>query len=317
MTRFDPFAFLPRSEVDKITDLRISDPQHVLRVASQRVHRDIMAPGGKLNILAADHPGRGVLAAAGDRMAMADRAGYLARIVRVLMSGLVDGVMATGDVLEELLLLHDMRDRFLDNKLLIGSLNRGGLAGANWEMDDPITSCTPGSCAQLHFDGAKILLRICDAEPDSLRTITATARAITELNALGLPTFLEPLPVVKTDAGYKVVKTPEALARITGFASALGDSSRMTWLKLPACASFEAVARSTTLPILLLGGESAGDPRPFLEELRTCLDSGPNVRGALVGRNVLYPGDADPLDIANAAGRIIHHGAGLDAALTA
>jgi DhnA family fructose-bisphosphate aldolase class Ia len=57
---------------------------------------------------------------------------------------------------------------------------------------------------------------------------------------------------------------------------------------------------------LLLGGESAGDPSPFLRQLGSAMAAGPNVRGALVGRNVLYPGDEDPLAMAEAAGGIVH-----------
>jgi DhnA family fructose-bisphosphate aldolase class Ia len=75
------------------------------------------------------------------------------------------------------------------------------------------------------------------------------------------------------------------------------------------------VARATTLPILLLGGESAGDPSPFLRQLGSAMAAGPNVRGALVGRNVLYPGDEDPLAMADAAGGIIHEGWSVDTAL--
>ena len=72
---------------------------------------------------------------------------------------------------------------------------------------------------------------------------------------------------------------------------------------------------STSLPILLLGGESAGNPAPFLNELASALHAGPNVRGALVGRNVLYPGDEDPLAMAAAVGGIIHQGWSVDQAL--
>jgi DhnA family fructose-bisphosphate aldolase class Ia len=143
----------------------------------------------------------------------------------------------------------------------------------------------------------------------------ATAQAITSSNALGLPLFLEPLPAVRGDKGWTVVKTAEALARIVGVASALGDSSRYLWLKLPYCDRYEMVARSTTLPILLLGGESAGDPSRFLNEMVSALAAGPNVRGALVGRNVLYPGDGDPLAVAEAIGSIIHDGWTVDQAL--
>jgi DhnA family fructose-bisphosphate aldolase class Ia len=118
--------------------------------------------------------------------------------------------------------------------------------------------------------------------------------------------FLEPLPVVKTDAGWSVKKDSESLARVAGIASALGDSSRYLWLKLPYAAGFGTVARSTSLPILILGGESGGSPAPFLGELASAIESGSNVRGALVGRNVLYPGDADPLAMARAVSGIVH-----------
>jgi len=114
-----------------------------------------------------------------------------------------------------------------------------------------------------------------------------------------------------------VSRTPvrEALARLAGVASALGDSSRYMWLKLPYCEDYQTVARSTTLPILLLGGESAGDPAPFLRQLESALKAGPNVRGALVGRNVLYPGAQDPLAMAEGAGGIVHEGWGVQQAL--
>jgi hypothetical protein len=246
-----------------------------------------------------------------DALKMADRHGYLARIVRVLQSDLVDGVMASMDILEDLLVLHALfaeagGPALLDNKLLIASLNRGGLAGTSWEMDDPITGPSANACAAMKLDGAKLLLRICDEEPESLRTLMNCARAITEMNALDFPTFLEPLPVVKNNGGYRVVKTAEALAKIVGVASALGDSSRYLWLKLPYCDNYEVVARSTTLPILLLGGESVGDATPLLREIEAGLNSGTNVRGALVGRNVLYPGLEDPFVVAQATGSIIH-----------
>ena len=182
-------------------------------------------------------------------------------------------------------------------------------------MDDPITGPSPGSCAAMGLDGAKLLLRICDEEPGSLKTMLYCARAITDMNALGLPTFLEPLAVVKEDGSYRVVKTAEALAKIVGVASALGDSSRYMWLKLPYCKDYEVVARATTLPILLLGGESVGEATPLLREIEAGLAAGANVRGALVGRNVLFPGSEDPLVVAQAAGSIIHQNLTVERAL--
>ncbi len=313
-------TFLPDSTIARVVETRVSDPEFAMQVAGRRKRRERLALDGKLNILAADHPARRVTKVGEDAIAMADRRDYLARILRVLMSQRVDGLMATMDILEDLLAIDGfVRDAggeaLLDEKVLIASLNRGGLAGACWEMDDPITGPSPATCAAWRLDGTKILWRIADDEPGSLQTMLASARAITEANALRLPTFLEPLPVTKGEKGYAVVKSSEALARVAGVASALGDSSRYLWLKLPYCDGYETVARATTLPILLLGGESAGSPAPFLSQLASAMAAGPNVRGALVGRNVLYPGEEDPLAMAAAAGGIIHDGMRLEQAM--
>ena len=313
MPTFVYSEFLPGRILDALTEIRVSDPERAMRAAQSRRRRSRPAPTGRLNILAADHPARRVTKVGSDPLGMANRQRYLARVVRVLMSELVDGVMATMDILEDLLILDDLLressgEGFLDQKLLVASLNRGGLAGTAWELDDPITGPGPTACAAWKLDGAKVLLRICDDDPASLKTMLAAASAITELNDLGLPTFLEPLPVAKTEKGYVVVKTADALAKTAGVASALGSSSRYLWLKLPWCESYEVVARSTTLPILVLGGESAGDPRPFFAQLSQALSAGSNVRGALAGRNTLYPGDDDPLAAAEAVGGVIHRG---------
>jgi len=308
---FQAHELLSDAVMARLTEIRITDPEYALQAAAKRERRQLIAPAGRLNILAADHPARGVTKVGANPLAMADRRDYLARILRVLSASGVDGLMATMDIIEELLILdrilrEDGAASPLSHKLLIGSLNRGGLAGSAWELDDPITGPSPATCADWHLDGAKLLLRIAAEEPDSLKTMLASAHAIRECNALRLPMFLEPLPVKRTDSGWSVQKDRESLARIAGVASALGDSSRYLWLKLPYCPGFETVARSTSLPILLLGGESAGNPAPFLNELASSLRCGPNVRGALVGRNVLYPGDEDPLAMARAVSGVVH-----------
>lgn len=316
MAEFRSHDFLPASALARLTEARIDDPEGALRAAQRRKRRDGLTRDGRLNILAADHPARRVTSVGADPIAMCDRRDYLARVVRALMSDAVDGVMATMDIIEDLLSLDDLLGAaLLNEKLIIASLNRGGLAGSVWEMDDPLTGATAATLAEWNLDGAKILMRLCDAEPDSLKTLLASAQAINETNAQKLPMFLEPLPVIKTDKGYQVVKTAEALARIVGVASALGGSSRYLWLKLPYCENYELVARATTLPILLLGGESAGDAAPLLREIASGLAAAANVRGALAGRNVLYPGDEDPLVVAEAAGRIIHHNSTTEQAL--
>ncbi|HEY0376686.1 MAG TPA: hypothetical protein VGC87_06995 [Pyrinomonadaceae bacterium] len=317
---FNPRDFLPAEILAQLTDIRVTDPERSLRVARARKRRERLTRNGRLNILAADHPARRVTRVGNDPLRMADRREYMARILRVMMCDGVDGLLATMDILEDLLLLHDLMragggPAFLDDKVLIVSFNRGGLLGSSWEIDDPNSGPTAASCVEWGLDGAKILLRLCDAEKDSLKTLLATVRAITELNAAGLPMFLESLPVVKVEGGYRIVKQAEELARTAGVAAALGDSARYLWLKLPYCENYELVARATTLPILLLGGEPVGDATPFFRELAAGLAAGPNVRGALVGRNILFPGDDDPLAAIEAVAGIIHKGWTVEQAL--
>jgi hypothetical protein len=322
--RFDAKEFLPAGVLAKVTDVRVTDPERSMRAAKNRKRRESLTKDGRLNILAADHPARRVTRVGDDPLRMADRREYMSRILRVMMSESVDGLLAGMDILEDLLIIDDLLKEsggagFLDEKVLLASFNRGGLLGSAWEIDDPNSGPTAASCKEWGLDGAKILLRLCDDEKDSLKTLLDTVKAITELNAVGLPMFLESLPVVKEDDGrhgvYRVVKTAEELARTAGAAAALGDSARYLWLKLPYCENYEMVANATTLPILLLGGEPVGDATPFLKELVAGLKAGANVRGALVGRNILYPGGDDPLAVIEAVGGIIHRGWTLQQAL--
>ena len=99
-------------------------------------------------------------------MAMADRRSLLARLVEALSHPDVDGVLGTPDVVEELLLLGA-----LEGKVVIGSMNRGGLDGATWTMDDRFTGYDAASIAECGLEGGKMLLRIDDADDGTAETI--------------------------------------------------------------------------------------------------------------------------------------------------
>jgi DhnA family fructose-bisphosphate aldolase class Ia len=313
---------LPRDLYDAITDLRVRQPGFADGEADRRARRRVVAPDGKLVILAADHPGRASLKIQDDPLAMADRHALLARIVRVLSQPGIDGFMSTPDLVEDLLILGGLlRERGgqspLDDRLLIGCMNRGGLPGSVWEMDDSFTAFTTRRMVVLGMDGGKFMLRLDPTDRGTLATIEGCVRAVTELAEANLLAFLEPLPVVRENGAYKVVRTPRALAEAVSVASAMGASSLYTWLKLPTCPDFERVARATTLPLAILGGEAVGDSRPVIEDLRQGMAAGANVRGAMIGRNVLYPGAEDPRAVAAAVAAVIHEGAGVDDALAA
>jgi DhnA family fructose-bisphosphate aldolase class Ia len=321
-TGFDARAYLPRKLYEAITDLRVRQPAFADGEADRRARRRVLIPDGKLVILAADHPGRASLRIQDDPLAMADRHELLARIVRVLSHPGIDGFMSTPDVVEDLLILGGLiRERGgqspLDERLLIGCMNRGGLPGSAWEMDDRFTGFTTRRMLVLGMDGGKFMVRIDPTDRGSLATIEGCVRAMGELAESSLLSFLEPLPVVRDNGTYKVVRTARALIEAVSVASAWGTSSLYTWLKVPTCPEFERVACATTLPLVLLGGEAVGDPRPVLEDLARGMAAGANVRGAMIGRNVLYPGADDPRGIAAAVSAIVHDGSGVDGALGA
>ena len=309
--KFNLEQFFPLDIYDQITEIRVHSPGVILEAAESRARRHSLTEDGKLVVLAADHPARMVTGYGGDPIAMGDRWQYLGRVLRVITSPGVDGVMGTTDIIEDLLIVNWLvkeagGEGFLDNRLLLGCMNRTGLAGSAWELDDKISSFTADSMAGLRIDGAKIMVRVCLDEPASNDTLEYCAQAITDCNALGIPVFLEPLPVAGKDAKYAVKRTPEDLVKIIGVASALGDSSRNLWLKIPYCDNYDRVARATTLPCLMLGGESKGDPTGVFEQFAAGMQAGKTIRGALVGRNVTFPGDDDPLAVALAVNGIVH-----------
>jgi DhnA family fructose-bisphosphate aldolase class Ia len=297
--------------IKEITRHRIETPDLGQAISEKRIRRESLTDDGRLNIIAADHPARRVVQAGSNPMAMADRHDYLRRISEILIADAADGVMATMDILEELLILSYLVEQnggksFVDNKVLIASLNRGGLARSAWELDDPVTGANPRTCSEWNLDGAKMLLRIDDEDSNSLKTMMYCTEAINHLLYLQLPMFLEPLPVVREKSGLlKIKKDAESLANIVGVASALGESSSRLWLKLPYCETFDVVAKSTTLPILLLGGESQ-DEKTVLKEIKAALANSPNVCGTMIGRNVLFSSQRSHVAMAEEINALVH-----------
>lgn len=310
MSSFQKEHIISKKQFQSITEIRVHNPTSILDTAKKRKRRNQISERAKINIVAADHPARGSLSAGNDPFAMADRHDLLARLVATLQSDWVDGVLGSMDILEELLVLHEFfskkGDGFLDGKLLIGSYNRGGLPGSVWELDDPITGTDANTCLTYGIDAMKMLLRVDFDNEDSLKTIQYCADGIRDMNRIDRPVFIEPLPVEKTDNGYKVVQDPDKLIQLINVSSALGDSSRNLWLKIPFTNQFDRVTASTTLPIVILGGGKSTTSAEFLQEIQESMQAGHQVRGTMIGRNILYPQDSDPLRMAESIGKIVH-----------
>jgi len=285
---------------------RAEDPGAVVRAyAARRRPERLLSERGTLFLVAADHPARGALGSGGDPMAMADRRSLLARLVAALQHPDVDGVLGTPDVVEELLLLG-----VLEDKVVIGSMNRGGLDGATWTMDDRFTGYDAASIAARRLEGGKMLLRIDDADPGTAPTIESCARAVSELAAHGLVAMVEPLPYHREDDGsLRLLKDARSLARAVTIASGLGTSSAYTWLKMPSCDEPEEVFAATTLPCVVLGGVPDPDPGKDLESWGRALTQ-PSVRGLVVGRALLYPPDGDVTGAVGKAARVLRAAGG-------
>lgn len=317
---FDPERSLAPELFEEITEIRVRHPEVIVREARRRRKRPRLTLDGRLALVAADHPGRGVTKIRDDQLAMGDRYQLIARVRRLLEDPDLDGILATSDLLEELLILshlerHPKGKGFLDNRVLAGSMNRGGLSGTTFEMDDTFTGMSAERLVELRCDGGKMLYRLDPEDPASGRTIEASAKAINCLRRCGLAAFVEALEVKRGTEGYHTVQDSSALIRQCGIAAALGESSAHVWLKLPYSQDFGRVCRATTLPILLLGGPARESPVATLRDFAAGLSSGPRVRGAIIGRNLLFPPDQDPLPMCRALTAMIHHGASFDEAV--
>jgi hypothetical protein len=272
----------------EVIQTRALRPELVAQAAAKRARApSVVGPSGRLVIVAADHPARGSLRAGRQLLAMADRAELLERICVALGRPGVGGVLGTADVLEDLLLLGA-----LDGKVVIGSMNRGGLAESVFEIDDRFTGYDAAAIARMGFDGGKMLLRIDPDDPATAATLQACAQAVSDLAGRKLMAMVEPFITRRVDGRVSNDLSPEAMIRALTIASGLGTTSAYTWLKVPVVADMERVMSASTLPAVLLGGEVADDPELAFAGWQKALRL-PNVMGLMAGRSLLYPADGD------------------------
>jgi hypothetical protein len=285
---------------DEVTEIRAREPRRIRKLLDARRRRRLLGADGRLMIVAADHPARGALAAAGRPDAMASRIDLLDRLRTALARPGVDGLLATADIAEDLLLLGALEDR-----VVFTSMNRGGLAGSVFELDDRMTGYDVQGTLESGFEGAKMLTRIDLDDPATVTTLQACAQAITELNRAELIAMVEPF--LSSRVGGRVVNdlSPDAVIRSVHIAQGLGASSAYTWLKLPVVAEMDRVMASTTLPTVLLGGDPAGGADEVFAEWERALAL-PSVRGLMVGRTLLYPGDGDVAAAVDTAVSLVH-----------
>jgi hypothetical protein len=143
---------VPDERLSTVLTARLREPAAFVRAAASRtVPASLFNEYGKLMIIAADHPARGALRAGNRALAMGDRLDLLDRLCVALARPGVNGVLGTPDIIEDLLLLG-----VLEGKVVFGSMNRGGLAGTVFELDDRFTAYDAAAIAAMRFEGGKI-----------------------------------------------------------------------------------------------------------------------------------------------------------------
>ncbi len=274
------------SYIRTISEIRATDPGRIARTLADRPRGDL-ASAGRLMVVACDHPARGALGAGPEPMAMASREELLQRCVAALSRPGVNGFLGTADLIEDLALLGA-----LDGKLVWGSMNRVGLRGASFEMDDRFAGYDARGVSESGLDGGKMLTRINYEDPRTAATLEACGLAIDQLAERGLTAMVEPFVSEWRDGRAVNELSTDAVIRSMAIASGLGRTSAFTWLKVPCVDDMDRVAESTTLPCLILGGEVSDDPEATRGQWSHAL-SLPNVRGLVIGRSLLYPPDDD------------------------
>ncbi|HEY1824485.1 MAG TPA: deoxyribose-phosphate aldolase [Acidimicrobiales bacterium] len=272
---------------DLLRETRFAHPETVATLASARPRRAASECSNKLLIIAADHTARGVLSVGNDAMVMRNRFDLLDRLTTALSIPGVDGVLGSPDIIDDLLILGA-----LDHKLVFGSMNRGGLPGASFEMDDRFTGYSAAAINNAGLDGGKMLVRINLEDPGTPDTLSAAANAVRELSESKLIAMIEPFMNQHVDGRNRNVLTTDAVIRSMAIASALGPTSAFTWLKVPVVEHMDQIAEATSLPIVLLGGERSDHPDEMYRRWERALAL-PGVRGLVVGRNLLYPENDD------------------------
>jgi DhnA family fructose-bisphosphate aldolase class Ia len=287
-------------DFENIRETRASNPEAISEAYKNRKRRDIIQGDGRLFIIAADHTARGALGVRDDETAMADRYELLKRLAIALSNPGVDGVLATPDILDDLALLG-----LLEGKLAVASMNRVGLKGAKFEMDDRFASHNFKGIVRDGLDMAKTLTRINFDDENTAKTLEYTANAINDAVEAKTPILVEPFISKWVDGKIVNDLSTDATVLSVTIASGLGSSSKYTWLKLPVVPNMEKVMASTTLPTLLLGGDPVGDQADTYELWEAALKL-PGVRGLMVGRSLLYPQDGNVEDAIATAGALVH-----------
>jgi DhnA family fructose-bisphosphate aldolase class Ia len=246
-------------------------------------------------ILAADHRARGI-------MTVERYDDYLAALRAALPC--CDGLMATVKPLA------DLAPELRPDQTTWLSLNRTGLAGSAFELDDRLVA-TCAHAAAAGCTGVKHMTRIDRDDPVTAAALELLGRVLEEARVLGLDVMVEPLA---WRAGA-VDRATDAVVEAAVIAHDMGAPL----LKVPVPAAppgtervdaVQRVVASVGVPVLFLGGPR-GDRDSLLREIADAVAGG--AAGMAIGRSVYQ--DPCPGEVAGLV-RALFDGRPIDEVLT-
>lgn len=294
--------FLGEEIFSKVNEIKAFHPEVVEQEAFLKKKPGF--PHERLVLAAADHNARMINEYKGNPIGLSNRREYLSRLVRILFSDKVDGVEATPDIIEDLIIINKiLREKgekdFLRGKMLIGTVNRGGLKNTVFEMDDLCSCFTVDRIGKLNMDGVKFMLRLNPMDEKSQNTLAYCANTVNEAVKYGLPVFIEALYVENADRGFAMKTDTESLCKVVGVTGALGCTGANKWIEVPLNREYQIPAGATTCPVLVVPDEVEEEPDAVVKEYTKEIGLSYNIRGILLGRNVMY-NVSDPMPIADA-----------------
>ncbi len=241
-------------------------------------------------ILAADHRARAVLTTE-------NWAEFFASLAQALPS--CDGILATAQPLSGLAAAGHLTAR---HRTYL-SINRTGLAGSAFELDDRPVASVPRAAAD-GWSGVKHMTRIDMDDPITASALELLGRVLEESSAAGLEALIEPLV---WDKG-RIRRDTEAIV----LASVIAHDIGAPVLKVPVPAAEPGVERqravarvvaSVSVPVLFLGGpRTAAGRAPVLDEVRDVMEGGG--AGMAMGRAIYQ--DPDPAEAAALVHGLVH-----------
>lgn len=241
-------------------------------------------------VLAADHRARGVLT-------VERYDDYLGALAAALPY--CDGLLASAQPLADL----RSAGAIAPHQRTYLSLNRTGLAGSVFELDDRLVASVERAAAD-GCSGIKHMTRIDDDDPLTAGALELLGRVLESARAVGLEALVE----VMGWRDGRMARDADSVVRAAVIAHDLGAPV----LKVPVPEAApgeqraEAVARvvaSVGVPVLFLGGpRPGGEGRPILEEVRDVMAGGG--AGMAIGRTIFQ--DPDPAGMAATLARLVH-----------